>query len=215
MSRAEALRGVPGALWVCGWDLVLAATFLVTWIHPYAYHEEMVGRLVLTMLLEFIVVHATGFFGAVGTFGDGRRDRPGTLRRALAFFGLFALYMLFTGAFALAVESTWPFVAFAGLMLPRFPSLVLNPPDDEGQFRVMAHWAGMTVLFLAGAFLTAVYEVPALGVGPEVVARQGFETGGLWLEEPHRVMAFGVFYFTGNALLNILMEIWERARPGS
>ena len=35
----------------------LAVTFLITWIAPYTFGEQVVRRLVLLMLLEFIIIH--------------------------------------------------------------------------------------------------------------------------------------------------------------
>lgn len=193
-------------LWSFSWELAIVAVFVTTWIAPVTLGEEMVARLIYVMLLEFLIVHATGFFSVIGALGDGADAVAGRRTRALAYLGLFAFYGIIVTGFALGLGSSWPVVAFAMLMLPRFPALVLDPPDFDGQFRVMAQWAAMTALFLFGAFLSIVDGLPTLGITPDVVAAQGFTTGGLWLEEPHRVMVFGVFYFTGQAVMVLIIE---------
>lgn len=193
-------------VWSAGWDLAFAGVFLAAWVAPHAVGETLPGHLVFVMILEFLLVHATGFFGAVGAMGTAGGAAAGRRRRALAFTGLFAMYGVIVGGFSLALGSAWPFLAFAFLLLPRFPGIVLDPPDFEGQLRVMGQWAATTALFVVGVFISLIGRLPPLGITPEIVALQGFTAEGLWFEEPHRVMVFGVFYFTGNAVVSLLMD---------
>jgi len=190
------------------WELGLAALFLITWVWPDTFGERMVHKLTFLMLLEFLVVHSTGFFAAISSKDDTR------LRRGLMFSGLLAFYLMMAGAFSAMYGGPWPLFGFLLVALPRIPGIVLRPPDDDTQFWMMANWAGMTALFLLGAFATLVYDVPPLGVTPEVIEAQEFGIGGEWPEQPYRVMAFGTLYFTGLALLNLLMELpgWVRGR---
>ena len=51
------------------------------------------------------------------------------------------------------------------------------------------------VAYLGGAFLTTLAPVPRLGMTAEVQPRFGLDGGGLWIDEPNRVVAFGVVYF--------------------
>jgi hypothetical protein len=55
---------------------------------------------------------------------------------------------------------------------------------------------------------TLAYDIPPLGVTPEVIAAQEFSVGGEWPEQPYRVMALGALYFTGLGLFAIISEIW-------
>ncbi len=68
----------------------------------------------------------------------------------------------------------------------------------------------MVGAYVFGVFATIVLPVPRLGITPEVVAGQGFTSSGAWIEEPQRVIAFGVLYFTILGLFESLV----RARPG-
>lgn len=186
--------------WAAGGDLCLAGAFLITWIWPYTFGEFAVHKFTFLMLLEFLVVHSTGFFAAISS----RDETP--LRRGLMFAGLLALYLLFAAGFSASYGGPWPLMAFAMLALPRAPSIILRPPDDDAQFMMMANWAAMTALYLFSIFFTLVYDIPPLGVTPEVIESQQFGIGGAWPEQPYRVMAHGAIYFTGQAVLAVLFE---------
>ena len=44
-------------------DVALGVLFLVTWIDPRVFGEGVLQYALLTMLMEFIVVHSSGFDG--------------------------------------------------------------------------------------------------------------------------------------------------------
>lgn len=193
--------------WSSGTDICIAATFLITWIAPYTFDERMVHKLTFMMLLEFLVVHSTGFIGAVAVRDNSR------LERAFMLTVLLVLYFLFAGAFAVSYGGWWPVIAFAALTLPKVPAILLHGEDLRSIDRVMMNWAAMTALYLFGAFATLMYDVPPLGVTQEVIERQAFGVGGEWPEQPYRVMAFGVIYFSGMALVAMLNEIFPPGKP--
>jgi len=200
--KTNPIRLIPivRVAWTAGWDLAIAGAFLITWIAPETFGERMVHQLAFLMIIEFLVVHATGFFTAFGATTES------SLKRAGMTAGLLAFYTLFAGAFSLAYGSPWPLFLFFLVILPRIPTLVFQPRGPSGQFVMMAHWAGMTALYIFGVFATIILPVPALGITPEVIEAQEFGMTGLWPEEPYRVVAFGVIYFTGQALLALGME---------
>src|ERR1051325_8170825 len=94
-------------------DWVIAGTFLVTWVRPSALGEDMVDRLELVMLMEFVVVHSTGFMGAVAL---SRADRRAKLIGLLALGGF---YSIFTGGFSMGFHTILPFLAFWALTANR------------------------------------------------------------------------------------------------
>ena len=194
-------------VWSAGLDVWFACLFLITWIRPYTFGERTVHHLTFVMLLEFIVVHASGFLGAVAN-----RDEPGW-RRGLMFLGLFLFYNIFAGSFALMYGGWWPMLFFWCLMLSRFPAIVLRPPDAHGQMWLMANWAAMTALYIFGVMITVIPPVPVLGVTPEVIETQNFGMEGVWPEEPYRVLAFGTFYFTGLAIVAVINEVIAYRSP--
>jgi hypothetical protein len=188
-------------LWAVGTNAWIAAMFLITWFRPNTFGPLTVHHLTFVMLMEFIVVHATGFLGAISA-----RDESVKYRAAM-FVGLMSFYMLFAAGFAAMYGGWWPIWAFWGLILSRFPTVVLRPPDMQGQNVLIVNWAMMVMLYLGGALLTAVPDVSPIGITPDVIAAQHFDTGGLWPEQPYRVMAFGTFYFTGLGVLGAINEI--------
>lgn len=199
----------PMPVWLlgvrCVWsavpDFALAGLFLLTWVRPYAFDEEMVHHLMFVMLLEFLVVHSTGFLGAASERGNTRWER------VLMVSVLLLLYAMFAAAFSVSYGGPWPFIAFMYLTLSKVPNIILRGTAEDKMMGVMANWAAMVALYLFGCFATLVYDVPPLGVTPEVIARQGFTVGGEWPEQPYRVIAFGVIYFTGLGVVSVINEV--------
>src|ERR1041384_5826572 len=113
-------------------DWVIAGTFLVTWVRPSALGEDMVDRLELVMLMEFVVVHSTGFMGAVAL---SRADRRAKLIGLLALGGF---YSIFTGGFSMGFHTIWPFLAFWALTANRMLGVLISPAADLREAKVLA-----------------------------------------------------------------------------
>jgi hypothetical protein len=214
-AKDEAAKPIPvwklllRTAWSAVPDFGLAACFAITWVRPYTLGETAVHHFTFLMLLEFLVVHSTGFLAAVGTRDNGRWER------ALMYSVLFLFYALMAAGFSASYGSLWPLAAFSILMLSKAPNVLFRPHGDDAMFALMSNWAAMTCLYLGGIFFTLVYDIPPLGVTPEVIAAQEFSVGGEWPEQPYRVMAFGVIYFSGLGLLSILTELfayWRAVR---
>lgn len=119
---------------------------------------------------------------------------PPRLAGLILGFGLF--YSLFTGAFSLAFKTAWPFVSFWVLTANRLLGVLVSPVEDLKQANVvMGGWALTVVAYLGCCFLTVLVPMPRFGITPEVVSRQAFSGGGLWIDQPHIAIAFGFFYF--------------------
>lgn len=181
-------------------DLVLAGGFLITWYLPYTFGEMAVKHFTLLMLMEFLVVHATGFMGALTS-----RDTPFGMR-LLMYSVLVTLYALMAFGLSVGLGNFWPALAFTLMLVGKLPNIFRPQHDDDAMMGLMANWAGMVCLYLFGAFFTLTYEIPMHGITPEVIASQHFDVGGEWPERPYTVMAFGAIYFTGLALLNVLSQ---------
>ncbi len=194
------LTAVLRILWAGGLNAWIAGMFFITWFYPYAFGPLTVHHLTFVMLMEFLVVHSSGFMGAIAARDATRRSR------LLLFSGLTALYTMFAASFAAMYGGWWPMWAFWGLIMSRFPTVVLRPPDFQGQSVIIANWAAMVVLYLGGTAVTAIADIPQFGVTKEVIESQHFSGGGLWPEEPYRVMAFGGLYFSGLTLLAVINE---------
>src|SRR5438105_3194165 len=87
-------------------DAALAVTYLTAWIAP-ASLPATVGRwLMLTMLVEFIVMHSAAFMGKVAFLPLERR------LRVRGMLGFAALYMLFMIGMAKGFHAWWPVWSF-------------------------------------------------------------------------------------------------------
>jgi len=191
-------------------DFIAAGSCLITWLYPTWLGQRMVAHLVLVMLVEFIVIHSAGFIGVV-VVGDSSKPK-----KILALIGLGLLYSLFTGAFALGEHTWWPFTTFWVLIANRIMSVLISPAEDIRAFPVViVLWAIGAALYLLGAVITSAAPIPALGITPAVIAAQGFHVSGLWVDEPWRPLAFGVFYFAAFGVAEMLMAWRMGARAPS
>ena len=194
-SRAATLSALP--------DIGFAAVFLITWLRPSTFGPFMVKWLLVVMLVEFIIIHSAAFMGVVA-FGPG-----GRAGRGARIVGLGAFYTLFAGAMSWVFRSWWPITAFWGQTLNRLLGVILGqaPSADQKAF-VMSGWAAAVVFYLLGCFATIALPVPRLGITPAVVAAQKIPGGGLWVDHPEKVIAFGVVYFGLTAWSELRSHQW-------
>ncbi len=181
MQRLKYLsRAVP--------DLVTAGFFLSVWLWPQALGPNAVKAAVLIMLVEFILVHSSGFIGLIAI--ERKLGLPDKLRLMAP---MLLVYGLFVGAFALAWGEWWPILAFAWLVVGKLQLGVDRSLSAEMQADMLRGFWGLSVLiYLVGAFLTVLAPIPRLGMTD---ADYGLPGSGLWISMPHTVVFFGVFYF--------------------
>lgn len=170
-------------------DALSAGVFLAAWLFPLHWGNALVGNLLLVMLLEFIVVHSSGFLGM--TVLDTSASRA---RRVLAVLGFGAFYLSFVLAFAFIFQRTWAIWAFSWLLVSKLASIWFEPSTAESA-RQQQLWALSAVCYVLGAFATTLLPLPRLGITPEVVSQLGLPGSGLWVEQPQKVVAFGLLYF--------------------
>ncbi len=182
-------------------DLLTAVTFLVAWIAPLAWGTGLVGNLLLTMLLEFLIVHSGAFIGMTVLAPDVSR-----LRKTLVVIGFGAFYMVFVLAIAFALKRLWPVWAFLWLLGGKLALVWFQRAGgtDEVQ-RQRELWIWSVLCYLGGTFVTLLLPLPRLGLTPEAIAQVGLTGKGLWVEKPQTVMAFGLLYFSALA--------WFKLRP--
>jgi hypothetical protein len=190
-------------------DAITATIFITAWVAPSVPGPEAVKNLMLTMLIEFIVVHSSAFYAGIAASSDVARAK-----RMLLMLGLAAFYMMFVFAFALAFDSTWPIYAFAWLLLSRFWHLWMHPSQASRETeRMMMLWAASCGTYVFGALITAVLPLPALGVKPEFVASMHLSGSGVWIERPQTVLAFGLLYFAIQAWVKYALTDADAAVP--
>ena len=182
-------------------DTITAAIFLTAWVAPQIPGPASVKNLMLVMLIEFIVVHSSGFYGGIIAMTDISR-----LKRTLLMLGLATFYMTFILAFAYAFDSAWPIYAFGWLLLSRFVHLWTAPANAERESdRMMALWAGSGAAYVIGGIATVALPLPALGMTPDFIASMHLPGSGEWVERPQTVLAFGTFYFAVQAWMKYAM----------
>jgi hypothetical protein len=192
-TLADVVSAVP--------DLLLAASFLAAWVNPATRGVPTVRRLVMIILLEFFIVHSSGFMSAIAV---GDRERRTTITMTL---GLGAFYTLFLAAFSAGFGDWWLLGSFWLLMGNRLLGLILGQsPDEKRQSFIMGSWAVSVAAYLLAVSIGAVSEPPALGVTASVIHAQGFTIGGLWTEKPQTALAAGAIYFA-------IMGAWELLIP--
>src|ERR1043166_6969266 len=145
-------------------DALTSAVFVYAWIAPLDWRPDLVKQLMLVMLIEFLVVHSSGFFAVTIYSDDVSRTR-----RTLIVLGFAAFYFLFVGGFCLAFHETWPLYSFGWLVFSQFLIVLTRPRGRApGGGRQTAVGAASGLYYLLGAFATAFLPVPQLGITDEV-----------------------------------------------
>lgn len=180
-------------LLAAGPDTLTSAIFLLAWIAPGFLGATRVKDLMLTMLIEFIVMHSSAFYAGIAGMTDVSR-----LKRLGLITALSAFYLIFVLGFSFGFHSTWPIWAFAWLFVSRFMHLWTSTATSaENTQRMMSSWVISALAYLGGVFATIILPLPALGLTPAAIAALQIpkNMSGLWIDKPWTVMAFGVLYF--------------------
>lgn len=197
--------------WAALPDALTALMFGAVWCFPFVFGPLSVKTAMLTMLVEFFLIHATGFFTAIA---NQPTVRPGL--RIGGVLGLSLFYLLMIGAFAWSFGEWWPLLAFGWLAIGKlvwiWRGTQVTSDDDAWQ---MTAWAGSVAAYLLACFATALAPVPRLGMAADLQPEFGFGDGqgGLWIEEPHRVVAMGALYFALLCVAKLLAARWSSRRP--
>ena len=196
-------------------DAVTATGFVLVWSSPFVFGPLSVKTAMLTMLVEFFLVHATGFFNVFA------HDSGSKLRRSLCIVGLSSFYLMMISAFAWSFHAWWTLSAFAWLAVGKIIAIWSRSKDDtaskdDRMFWAMAGWAGSVVLFLGGCVLTSLLEVPRWGMTAALQPGFGLDmhSEGIWESQPHRVVAFGALYFGLTALAKLLSVPFAARKNG-
>jgi len=182
---AHALKAIP--------DLLNAALLLWLWVEPQRFGTEWFRAGVLTLLLEFIVVNASGPMA-----GLMYNPKTSARKRSLQVAALGAVYLVFISGYALGFDAWWMLGAFAWLLFGKLQAIWTGaPPTERDLMHAGASW-GLSVAVLLGTVLLSVtVDVPQLGASPEFRDAAGFNAKGssVYDAEPHRLLAGAVLYF--------------------
>lgn len=171
-------------------DLALASQFLLVWVDPSILGLETISLFVGLMVAEFIVIHSSVFLGNVLL---EPLDRASKTRKTLL---LSLLYSLFFLAISAAVGQWYYLFGFWLLIANRLLGVWLGQaPSGEERALIQRGWAATTIFYLVGVFLTLLLPLPTLGLTPAIASSHSLPGEGIWVDEPHRAIAFGLFYY--------------------
>ncbi len=186
-------------------DLALAAAFLVTWLAPGTFGHGIVNGLLMMLLMELVVIQASGFMGSVALARVNRAERAAAV---LAFAGF---YTVFAAAVSIGFRSWWPVATFWGLSLNRLFGVVVGQVPSEDQVRfVKDGWAAAMVMYMLACFAPLVISLPPLGLTPTAMAAQRVVGVALWAAHPEKLMAFGLLYYAGTGCSELWSHRWTR-----
>lgn len=196
------IAGVMGAApcWV------MAILFFRVWQTPMVIDEGRWVKLAVgIMVLEFILVHSGGFFGALSQRTDKTGKQIAMRHRIALMAGLVCCYLAFAVAFSIAFKSWYLFGIFCWVTASRMLSMVLDTKQDSNTMMVRSGVSGM--LYVSGAFLSIFVRIPRAGITPEVLnAVYPGRGSGEWEQNPQQALFAGMFYFG-------LLGLWELVAP--
>jgi hypothetical protein len=190
-------------------ELISAAILFALWAEPLRFGVEWFKSGVLALLLEFFVIHASGFMAVL--MYDPETPKA---KRSLQIAGLGAFYLLFIGLFAWGFDAGWMVWAFAWLLGSKLASIWSGgTPREIDRAVAIGSWALAVAVYLGAVGLTATVDVPRLGVTDAVRDAAGFDgkSKGLWEAEPWRALAGAVLYFGIMGLSRPLFARWRSA----
>ncbi|HEY3416514.1 MAG TPA: hypothetical protein VGM23_06495 [Armatimonadota bacterium] len=192
-------------------DFGLAVTFLLTWMDPARTGgAPMVANLLLVILMEFITIHASGVLGSV-IFSDA-----GSPQRVRKLLGMGLFYAVFVLSFVAMFKQWWPAWSFALLLGNRLLTVILDRQPDEAQKRrIQGGWALSVLFFLVFVALTTFIPLPALGIASVHMPPQLQPGGGVWNNEPWRLLAFGVLYFAAQGIAEVVGALYRPSRTNA
>jgi hypothetical protein len=186
-------------------ELISAGLLFALWAEPARFGADWFKSGVLTMLLEFFVVHATGFMSVLMYDPETSKSK-----RSLQIGGLSVFYFLMVSAFAWGFNAWWMVGAFAWLCFSKLQAIWGGgTPTEHDRFVAMASWALSVAVYLGAVGLSVAYDIPRLGATDAIRDAAGFTGGGEWEREPWRALAGGVAYFAVMGLSRPLFSLWQ------
>lgn len=190
-------------------DAVTAAWCLFVWIHPLTMGTDTVKSVVLMLLMEFILINATGFFTAIPFMLDLSRGA-----RSAMLLGLCAIYAVLIFGFTSQFHAVWPFFAFAWLALGKLSWVIRNRRvSGDEQMWLMGAWAFSVVAYLGAVGAGVLLQVPELGISANILPALDLPHGGEWLDTPHKAVASATIYFAAMALFKWMCAVLRKFYP--
>jgi hypothetical protein len=161
---------------------LLAATYLLVWISPLLFGANRPRDLLLLLLLEFLVIHSSGYLLAV----HGKEKE--TRQRVKSFLLVFIIYCSFAAGLAIVFKNYFPPLMFVLLFAARATQL-RNASD-----RASKEWSLTTLAYFVAVIGCVFLPVPELGVTQEIVPQLHLPGKGALVSNPQSTFAAGFFY---------------------
>lgn len=165
---------------------IAALVYLVTWIRPETLGDTMVRDLLLLMMMEFIMMHASVMMSAIPRIAETRTGRM------VAVVLLAVLYSAFGVGVPLWLGVPWFIVHFAALVGGRFWA-ARQLPDARQEKVQLIGWAVAILAYLLFMVCSAI-PFPRFGIPDGPVDLYGSE----W-QNPQRVIGAGFLYWSALA----------------
>ncbi|MEO6227829.1 MAG: hypothetical protein ABIO61_08275 [Thermomonas sp.] len=176
-------------------DLLTGIACVIVWISPFTFGQDAVKTVVLMTLMEFLIVHGTGFFTGIA-FSDSIPPR----KRLLGMAGMLCFYGVFVAAWAYTFKAWWPVWVFAWLVIGKAMWIFINPRDRAAEKdRQIKAWAFSTAAYLVAVFMGLMLPLPELGITSALQPQLGLSGSGEWVEHPHVAVASMAIYYFANA----------------
>ena len=190
-------------------DLATATVCLLCWWQPRLLGADWIKPMLLTVLVEFLVIHS-GVFMAV--FGNAPRTRR---LRTLAHLGLAAFYGLFVWLIARDYDAPWLYPLFGWLwfskLLVCWSAQPLHHPSLREQLIDWPMAAGSYLLSLVLG--TLLFEAQRGGIDYRLIREAGLTGKPMFEQSPWALLASGAIYFTAMGLYR--MRLWRWRRPAA
>ncbi|MDE0852804.1 MAG: hypothetical protein OSA97_00095 [Nevskia sp.] len=173
-------------------DLLSSAGFLLVWLRPDVTGVEWVERCAMTLLLEFFMIHAGGFYAEV-LFSEGSRAI-----RSLILVMLVAVYLGLISIMAYEEHAWWMLKPFAWLSAGKLLAIwtMARSPTAQRLKTARIAWMVNAACYVVTIGLSVqVLRFPPLGVTADVIAAAGFRGSGLFAEQPQIALGAGALYF--------------------
>jgi len=184
-------------------DAITSATYLVAWIAPALLGVEIVRNLLVAIVIEFLVLHATALYGVgVQRIGVGVRQRGIVLGAVSLPYALIAVWLAF------GLDMPWVVFSFLWLFTARFAFVLQRPAATAAleMARTRTLWLVSLGAFVVGIVACNKLPMPTLGLTPAFVATLSLSGHpNPAAQAPQASIAFGFFYFAVLALAKAVL----------
>lgn len=177
-------------------NVVIAFQFFSLWYRPSFGDIGQLGTLTILMAFEFIMTHS-GVFMAV-------------MPRKISLFALVPFYGLFAWAINLSLEDNTLMYMYMMVVFNRMRFAFSDVSKEiKAKVIIKSVLAAVMYFLMLLFFVFGADIIPKLGLTEEFVHLSGYkdstDTSGAFFDLPHAVMAFGVAYYCGLAIMEALL----------